>query len=129
MKLNQFALVIALPVLALQACASYRASEDVTRQMARTDAIIQQADRSNVAVNALPELQKAKDKYTQAKLELAKKSGDSDRKALQLAKEAEVDANYANARAQAETQEAATEQVQKGVDTLRQESARAAATP
>jgi hypothetical protein len=48
---------------------------------------------------------------------------------LQLAKEAEVDANYANARAQAETQEAAAEQLQKGVETLRQESARAAATP
>jgi hypothetical protein len=125
----RFAVALALPLLVLQACASYRPSEDVTRQMARTEAVIQQADRSNVAVNALPELQKAKDKYTQAKLELAKKSGDSDRRALQLAKEAEVDANYASARSQSETQEAATEQVQKGVDTLRQETARAAGTP
>jgi LAS superfamily LD-carboxypeptidase LdcB len=129
MKSYRTAALITLPLLVLQACASYRPSEDVTRQMARTDAVIQQADRSNVAVNALPELQKAKDKYAQAKQELARKSAESDRRALQLAKEAEVDANYANARAQSETQEAATEQVQKGVETLRQESARAAATP
>src|SRR6478609_7853586 len=66
MKAYRFALTLALPVFALQACASHQPSKEVTAQMTRTEVVIQQADRSGVAVNSLPELQAAKDKYAKA---------------------------------------------------------------
>ena len=127
MKATPYAVVAGLPLLMLQACASYHRPEEVTAQMARTEAVLQQADRSNVAVNSLPELQQAKDKYAQAQLALDKKSEDGDRKALELAKQAEVDAQYASARAQSETQENAAQDAENGVNDLRQEANRNAA--
>jgi hypothetical protein len=127
MKARHLALTLALP-LALLGCASYRPSEEVTAQMARTEAVIQQADRSNVAVNSLPQLQQAKDKYAEAKVALDKKSDEGDRKALMLAREAEVDAQYATAKAQAASQEDAAEEVRNGVADLKQEADRNAAS-
>src|SRR6478735_5720952 len=62
MKAYRFALTLALPLLALQACATHEPSKEVSSQMARTEVVIQQADRSGVAVNSLPELQAAKNK-------------------------------------------------------------------
>jgi TRAP-type uncharacterized transport system substrate-binding protein len=115
---------LALPVLALQACASYETSREVTAQMARTEVVIQQADRSGVAVNSLPELQTAKDKYAEAKIAVAKKSSEGDRTALQLAKQAEVDAQYASAKAQSTSHEMAARDAQSGVETLRTETER-----
>ena len=97
--------------------------------MARTDAVIQQADRSGVAENSLPELQAAKDKYAQAKLAMDRKSDEGDRTALQLAKQAEVDAQYATAKAQSATQKEAAREAQGGVEDLRQEAGRNAAAP
>jgi len=123
MKPYPLALALSLPLL-MQACASHRPSEEVTAQMARTEVVLQQADRSNVAVNSLPELQKAKDKYAEAKVALEQKSDEGDRRALMLAKQAEVDAQYASARSQSESQEQAAEQVQNGVETLRDEASR-----
>lgn len=128
MKAHHFALTLGLPLLAMQGCASYRPSEEVTAQMARTEAVIQQADRSNVAVNSLPQLQQAKDKYAEAKVALDRKSDEGDRKALLLAKQAEVDAQYASAKAQATSQEDAAEEVRNGVAELKQEADRNAAT-
>jgi len=124
-------MAVALPLL-MQGCATYRTPEQVTAQMARTEAVIEQADRSGVAVNSLPDLQKAKDKYAQAQVALEKKSDDGDRRALQLAQQAEVDAQYAAAKSQSTSQEEAAEQVQNGVATLKQEASRNAsgsATP
>ncbi len=123
MKPYPLALALSLPLL-MQACASHRPSEEVTAQMARTEVVLQQADRSNVAVHSLPELQKAKDKYAEAKVALEQKSDEGDRRALMLAKQAEVDAQYASARSQSESQEQAAEQVQNGVETLRDEASR-----
>lgn len=119
---------LALPLL-LQACASHRPSEEVTAQMARTQAVLQQAERSGAARASLPELEQAKDKYARAQTELDKKSDAGDREALLLAKQAEVDAQYASARTQSTAQEAAARQLQRGVDTLRIEKERDAATP
>jgi len=113
----------------MQACASYKPSSELTTQMARTEVVIQQADSNGVAVNSLPELQSAKDKYAKAKSAMAKKSADGDREALQLAKQAEVDAQYASAKAQSTTQQTAANDAQKGVDALRQEADRNAAAP
>lgn len=129
MKANPFVLALALPLLTIQACASYRPAEDVTAQMARTEAILQQAERSGVAVNSLPELQSARDKYAQAKQSLAKKSSEGDQKALQLAKQAEVDAQYATAKAQNTTQQSAAREVQSGTQALKDEANRNATTP
>jgi hypothetical protein len=97
--------------------------------MARTEVVIQQADRSGVAVNSLPELQAAKDKYAKAKVALEKKSADGDREALTLAKQAEVDAQYASAKAQSTSQQSAATDAQKGVTELRHEADRNAAAP
>jgi len=129
MKFFRPALTLVLPLLALQACATYKPSQETTSQMARTEAVIQQADRSGVAVNSLPELQSAKDKYAKAKLALEKKSSEGDREAMQLAKQAEVDAQYASAKAQADTQQAAARDAQQGVADVRQEASRNAAAP
>lgn len=123
MKAYPLALALSLPLL-MQGCASHRPSEEVTSQMARTEVVLQQADRSNVAVNSLPDLQKAKDKYAEAKVALEQKSEEGDRKALLLAKQAEVDAQYASARAQSESQEQAAQEVQNGVEALKDEASR-----
>jgi hypothetical protein len=129
MKTHLSVIALGLPILALQACATHQPSDDVKAQMTRTEVVIQQADRSGVAVNSLPELQAAKDKFASAKVEMEKKSAEGDRNALKLAKQAEVDAQFASAKAQSTTQETAAQDAQKGVDTLKQETDRNAATP
>ena len=129
MKAYRFALTLALPLLALQACATHEPSKEVSSQMARTEVVIQQADRSGVAVNSLPELQAAKDKYAKAKIALEKKSAEGDHEALTLAKQAEVDAQFASAKAQSTTQQTAASDAQKGVNDLRHEADRNAAAP
>ena len=129
MKAYRFALTLALPVFALQACASHQPSKEVTAQMTRTEVVIQQADRSGVAVNSLPELQAAKDKYAKAKAAMEKKSAEGDHEALTLAKQAEVDAQFASAKAQSATQQTAAADAQKGVNDLRKETDHNAAAP
>ncbi len=124
MKAHLSVIAVALPLLGLLACASHQTSPEVTAQMARTEVVIQQADRSGVAVNSLPELQTAKDKYAEAKVAVARKSSEGDHTALQLAKQAEVDAQYATAKAQTTGHEAAARDAQSGVETLRNETER-----
>lgn len=121
-------MTLAVPMLLMQACATYSPAPDVTAQMARTEAILQQADRSGVAVNSLPELQAARDKYAEAKRSLGKESRDGDRMALQLAKQAEVDAQYAMAKSQSTSQVNAAREVQNGTQALKDETAHNAAT-
>jgi hypothetical protein len=128
MKAQLAVLTLAVPLLLMQACASYRPSQDVTAQMARTEAILQQADSSGVAVNSLPELQAARDKYAEAKRSLAKESSEGDRMALQLAKQAEVDAKYATAKSQSTSQASAAREVQNGTQALKDETVHNAAT-
>ena len=128
MKLRRTILAMGVPLLLIQACATYRPSQDVTAQMARTEAILQQADRSGVAVNSLPELQAAKDKYAEAKRSLAKQTRDGDHMALQLAKQAEVDAEYASAKSQSTSQVSAAREVQNGTQALKDETTRNATT-
>lgn len=124
MKAYRSALALGLPLLMLQACATHKPSEEVTAQMARTEVVLQQATRSNVAVNSLPELEKAKDKFAQAKVALEKESDEGDRTALQLAKQAEVDAQFATAKAQTSTQQDSAREAAAGVEDLRTEAAR-----
>jgi hypothetical protein len=126
MKIRSFMLA-AVP-MALCACA-YQRSDEVTAQMARTEAVLQQAESSGAREVALSDLQHARDKLADARAAYEKKSKSSDEKALRLAREAEVDAKYAAAKAQAERQQGAAREVQQGVEALRNEAQRNAASP
>jgi hypothetical protein len=129
MKLLPSPLALGVPLLLLHACATYERPPALTAQLARTEVVIQQADRSGVAVNSLPELQVAKDKYARAKLAADKESSAGDREALLLARQAEVDAQYASAKAQSMRQQDAAREAQRGVDALRQEAQRQPVPP
>jgi LAS superfamily LD-carboxypeptidase LdcB len=116
-------LTLGLPLLLLQACA-YNRPEEVTAQMARTEATLQQAEQNGAAEKSLPELQSARDKFADAKKSLSKDSKEGDQNALVLAKQAQVDAQFATAKAQASRQQSATHDAQQGVNALRDEAAR-----
>lgn len=129
MKTHGSGLALGLPLLMLQACASHQPSPEVTSQMARTESTIQQAERSGVATTSLTELQGARDKYAEAKTLLQKESREADQEALQLAKQAEVDAQYATAKANSAKQANSAREVQGGVDALKTEAARNSTVP
>jgi Domain of unknown function (DUF4398) len=95
--------------------------------MARTEATLQQARQGGAQVEALPQLQSARDKYAQAQQSLEKNSKEGDREAVQLAKQAELDAQFAAAKAQTSRQEKTASEVQQGVEALRSEANRNAA--
>lgn len=126
MKAFQSIVAVGLPLMMLQACA-YQRPEEVTAQMARTEATLQQAEQSGAKEAALPELQSARDKYADARKSLDKDSKQGDDNALKLAKQAEVDAQFASAKAQSTRQEKAAQEVRNGVDALRTETQRAPA--
>ncbi len=128
MKIRTYVLLAGVPLLLLQACA-YQRPEEVTSQMARTEAVLQQAERSGAQEVALPEYQGARDKYADAKVALERKSQKGDAEAMRLAKQAEVDAQFASAKAQASRSQSAAREVQEGVQQLSQEAQRNAATP
>jgi len=123
MKSGWVATTMGTTIVMLQACAYQRPAE-VTSQMARTEAVLQQADRSGVQETALSELQEAKNKFAEAQTAYERKSEEGDRKALQLAKQAELDAQYATAKSQAVRQQNSAQEVQDGVETLRNEARR-----
>jgi hypothetical protein len=128
MKMKYTVATLAMPLLMLTACA-YNRPESVTAQMARTEAVISQADSAGAKESALPELEQARNKYEQARVELRRDSEAGDRTAVRLAKEAEADAQFAQAKAQAAKQQAAAQEVQQGVQALSDEAQRNAATP
>lgn len=109
--------------LLLAACAS-QPPADVTAQMARTQVVIEQAERNGVQERSLQEIEAAKRKFSEAQALLAKKDDDAAREAVRLAQQAEVDAQYASAKAQAERQKEATREVQQSLDALKQEATR-----
>ncbi len=82
-----------------------------------------------MAVDSLPQLQAAKDKYNKAKVELDRKSQEGDQNAVRLAKQAEVDAQYASAHSQAAKQQNAAADSQSSVQALRDEANRNADMP
>lgn len=116
-------------VILAQACANHQTSPEVTAQMARTEAVLQQADRSGVARDSLADLQLAKDKFARARTAVERQSRDGDREALRLAQQAEVDAQYASASAEATRQEQSAREVRRGLETLEREASRDTTTP
>lgn len=128
MKTRHYVIMAGLSALMLQACAYHRPDE-VPAQMARTEAVLQQAERSGAQQESLAEYQAARDKYAEAKIAFDKKTEKGDETAVRLAKQAEVDAQYAAAKAQAAKQQAAAREVQQGVQQLGQEAQRNATAP
>lgn len=126
MKIHHFGLAAAAGLL-LQGC-SYQRPMEVTQQMARTEAVLQQAEGAGTQELALAELQLARNKLADARAAYGKESKDGDREAIRLARQAEVDVQYAVAKAQTERQRAATREVQQGVETLRDEARRNSGT-
>lgn len=108
-------------MLSLTGCA-YQQSRESAAQMARTQSSVQQAEQSGAQDGALPELQAAKDKLAQAQRELEKKNKESELHALRLAEQAEVDAQYAAAKAQTRKQQMAAQEVQNSIEALRRET-------
>lgn len=124
-------IVIALvaPLALMTACVSYQRPTEVTAQMARSEAIVQEAERAGAATTALPELQGARDKLADAKRALEKEDAKNDRIAMTLAKQAEVDARFATAKTRASKQIDTARKVEDGVDALRTEANRTTDTP
>lgn len=130
MRTNRIGNIVSfvVPLAMLQACAYNRPAE-VTAQMARTETTIQQAQQSGAEVNSLPELQLAKDKYADAQKALEKNSKEGDRIAMQLAQQAQVDAQHASAKSQSTRQQDAAIEAENGVEALRDETTRTPKSP
>jgi Domain of unknown function (DUF4398) len=119
--------LLALPFALTTACAYQRPAE-VTAQIAKTESSLQQAEQSGATNDALPELQSARDKFADAQRALEKKNKQGDRQAIQLAQQAQIDAQYAAAKAQTVRQAKAVEQVERGTDAVEREAQRDAGT-
>lgn len=94
---------------------------DVVAQVTRTETSIAQAEQAGALQGALPELQRAKDKLAAAQQAFGKHDYDV---TLRLAQEAQLDAQYAAAKAQTAQAQKAAVDVQQSLDTLRQEASR-----
>jgi hypothetical protein len=128
MKTNPKPVLAVGALLVAQACAYHRPTE-VPAQMARTEAVLQQAERSGAQAESLPEFQGARDKYLEAQRLLEKKSEKADADAVRLAKQAEVDAQYAVAKTQAQRQQRSADDGEQSVQQLDSEAQRNVATP
>lgn len=90
-------------------------------QLTGTDTSIAQAEQSGAAQGALPELQSAKDKRAKAQDAYGDKKWDL---SMQLAQEAQVDAQYAASKSQANKAEKSADEVDRATDRLRDETER-----
>jgi hypothetical protein len=118
-----FAFVAALATLA-SGCASNE--ERPTEEMTEARTLIDQARRSGANQFAATEVQSAQDKLHQAELAADRKKNSVARR---LAVEASLDAQLASARTRSGKAEAAAEQVEASLNTLREESARGRVQP
>jgi hypothetical protein len=100
-------------------------NDEVESQLTSTETSLTQAEQSGAQERALTELQHAKNKFAEAKA--AYEDGDEE-EALRLAKEAQVDAQYAAARSQALQDQEGAASAQKGIEDVRGAAA-AGSTP
>jgi hypothetical protein len=107
-------------LLLLGACAG---GEPPRAELAAADAAIQAAQRSGAGERAPAELNTARMKYQSA---TAAVHDEDYERAARLAREAEIDAQLATAKAQAAQSRAAAEQVRRGAATLQRETTRPA---
>jgi hypothetical protein len=107
------------------ACASQPKQETIT-QLAKTESSIKQAEQMGAQQGALPELQTARDKLADAQGALQRKQ---EGQAIRLAQQAQVDAQYAAAKAQTLREQQAAAEVKQGVDTVRETGTDSTAIP
>lgn len=103
---------------------AHQPSAEAVAQVARTQTSIQQAEQTGAMQSAMQDLQAAKDKLQQAQTALGKKTEKDDLRALHLAQQAELDAQYAAAKAQSDRQRQAVQEVRKGIESVRDEAGR-----
>lgn len=109
-----------MALLCLGGCAS-NPPENVVAQMTRTETSVEQAEQQGAQQGALKDLQDAKSKLADAR----EAYNDKDYKlALRLAEQAQLDAQYAAAKAQTAREEQAAADAQKSIETLRREATR-----
>lgn len=111
-------------VLMLGACASVPPPPSAALRAAETAIAI--ADRERVADYASPELTEARQNLTAAKLAAAKADATNEDMVLaqRLADQARVNAELATAKAESMKAKAINDEMQKGIDTLKQEMQR-----
>ena len=118
--LRNATVLAALAVAVGVGCAS-DPPQSLKAQLAQTDTSIVQAEQAGAAQGGLPELQQAKDKRARAH-ELVKKH-DYD-EAMQYAQQAQLDAQYASRKSEADRANRTASEVRKGHETLREETER-----
>jgi hypothetical protein len=94
---------------------------ELTTQLAKTDSSIAQAEQAGAAQGGLAELQQAKDKRASAEEALTDHKYDL---SMQLAQQAQVDAQLASNRAQAKQARRSASEVSRSTETLRDETLR-----
>ncbi|MGC3981737.1 MAG: DUF4398 domain-containing protein [Steroidobacteraceae bacterium] len=104
----------------MSACSS-NPPANVVAQMTRTETSIGQAEQAGAQQGALKDLQQAKSKQAEAQKAFDKHDY---KLTLRLAEEAQVDAQYAAAKAQTAQEQQAAADAQKSINTLRQEATR-----
>jgi len=118
-------IAISTSMLALMGCAS-TPPQSLTQQLAKTDASIEQARQAGAAKGGLPELQQAIDKRARAQDALEQHDYDI---AMRMAQQAQVDAQYASRKSQADQAIRSATELQRSNETLRTEAQPTAPPP
>ena len=114
-----------LPVAALVAMVGCSSGPRPVEQLARASTLIEQAEKTGAARFAAADLEQARGKLSRA--ETAADDGDQET-ALRLAKEAALDAELAQARSAAAEAKNSEEELERSLQTLREEAERKPAT-
>jgi len=112
----------ALMSVAMIGCAS-TPPRALTEQLAKTDASIEQARQAGAASGGLPELQTATDKRARAQEEIEQHHYDI---AMHLAQQAQLDAQFASRKSQADKAISSAAELQRSNEALRVEAERKA---
>jgi Domain of unknown function (DUF4398) len=112
-------LLFAVPLASIGACAS--SPDRPFQDLARAEASIEQADQSGAQEYGATELDSARDKLAKAR---AAADSDENVAASRYAKEAAVDAELATAMTRERKAELAVEELNRSIETLREEIAR-----
>lgn len=124
LSIENIVLAASAALMTFVAGCAHQPSADAVAQVARSQTSIQQAEQAGAGQAALQDLQTARDKLRQAQEALDKKSEKDDLRALHLAQQAELDAQYAAAKAQSSRQREAVQELQRSIESLRQEVSR-----
>ena len=121
-----FSRIASAVVLATTFGCAHAPPQALTTQLARTDASIAQATQSGAPQGGLPELELAKDKRAKAQDALVHRKYDL---SMQLAEQAQLDAQYAGIKSQADQAADSVIAVHRSNETLRNEAQRNTPTP